>query len=448
MKIPSHLGYYEGKEDPDDYINVFEGAARMAKWDMAMACHALSYMLKSDARIWFDSLAKDSVSSFEELKRHFKSKFSQQKRHKKNHVAAHSIRHKEHEATRAFLSRYTDETQQIAGLPETQRISGLLYGCRARSLVEHLTRDLPDNYEKLLDRAYVWLDAKETPETFTYEDQSNSKQKEKSSNREERHGKREDKGRYAPYKRENNAGILGTLIKTLKEILSTKKLKLAIEDAIRSGKLSHLVKGIRKTTKASEPVNEDKKPNTGKAILAIESCFAVESRRHFKRSRSYQVIDWEEISFPALDTIMPSDQPVTISGMIFDRDVHRIYLDSGSSCDVMYEHCFQQLSPTIKARLMPPRVPLVGFSGERCWPIGEIDLDLTIGELPMTRTEILDFVVVRENSQHNILLGRMAMMKMGIVVSTVHQLVKFHTSQGIATLPLTYDQGKVIMAIK
>ncbi|XP_071713098.1 uncharacterized protein [Rutidosis leptorrhynchoides] len=134
--------------------------------------------------------------------------------------------------------------------------------------------------------------------------------------------------------------------------------------------------------------------------------------------------------------------------MIFDRDVHRIYLDSGSSCDIMYEHCFQQLNPAIKAQLMPPRVPLVGFSGERCWPICEIDLDFTIEEPPMTRTETLDFVVIRENSQQNILLGRMTMMKMGIVVSTVHHLVKFHTSQGIATLPSTYDQGKVVMAIK
>ncbi|XP_071719003.1 uncharacterized protein [Rutidosis leptorrhynchoides] len=179
------------------------------------------------------------------------------------------------------------------------------------------------------------------------------------------------------------------------------QLKLDIEDAVRSGKLSHLVKGIRKTTKASEPVIEYKDPNT--------------------------------------DTLTPSDQPVTISGMIFDRDVHRIYLDSGSSCDIMFEHYFQQLSPTIKVRLMLPRVPLVGFSGERCWPIGEIDLDFTIGEPPMTRTETLDFVVVRANSQHNILLGRMAMMKMGIVVSTVRQLVKFHTSQGITNLPSTYD---------
>ncbi|XP_071713214.1 uncharacterized protein [Rutidosis leptorrhynchoides] len=114
----------------------------------------------------------------------------------------------------------------------------------------------------------------------------------------------------------------------------------------------------------------------------------------------------------------------------------------------MYEHCFERLSPAIRARLGAPIVPLVGFSGERCWPIGEIDLDFTIGEPPLTRTETLDFVVVQANSPHNILLGRVAMKKMGIIVSTVHQMVKFHTHEGIGTLASTYDRNKVILAIK
>ncbi|XP_071687952.1 uncharacterized protein [Rutidosis leptorrhynchoides] len=180
----------------------------------------------------------------------------------------------------------------------------------------------------------------------------------------------------------------------------------------------------------------------------VAECFAVEKLRTYKREKKSEVIDWEEISFPALDTITPSDKPVTINGRIFEREVHRVYLDGGSACDIMYEHCFNQLSPAIKARLNTPKVPLVGFSGERCWPIGEVDLDFTIGEPPLSRTETLDFIVVRSTSQCNILLERIAMMKIGKIVSTVHQLVKFYTPEGIGTLVSTYDREKVIMAIR
>ncbi|XP_071712607.1 uncharacterized protein [Rutidosis leptorrhynchoides] len=488
MKIPSHLGYYEGKDDPDDFINIFEGASRMSRWDTAVACHAFSYVLKSDARVWFNSLAKDSISSFEDLKRLFRSKFSQQKKHKKNHVTAHSIKQKDGEASRAFLVRFTDETQQIPGLPESQRISGLLYGCRTRALVEHLSRDLPDTYEMLLDKAYVWLDAKDTANSFVYEETQGFKRKEKPSHREEKSGRRNERNRFSPYRRENTSGILGTLMKSPKEILATEKaaqafkappklnskgkmrdtskfcdfhndfghetddciqLRQAIEEAVRSGKLTHLVKGIRNPkVPKQEPIPEEKKPDANNAILTVAECFAVEKIRTYKRGRKNGVIDWEEISFPALDTITPSDKPVTINGRIFEREVHRVYLDGGSACDIMYEHCFDQLSPAIKARLSPPRVPRIGFSGERCWTIGEVDLDFTIGEPPLSRTETLDFVVVRAVSQHNILLGRVAKMKMGIIASTIYQLVKFYTPEGIGTLASTYDREKVIMAIR
>ncbi|XP_071694485.1 uncharacterized protein [Rutidosis leptorrhynchoides] len=229
MKIPSHLGYYEGKDDPDDFINIFEGAARMSRWDTAVACHAFSYVCKSDARIWFDSLAKDSVSSFEDLKRLFRSKFSQQKKHKKNHVAAHSIKQKDGEASRAFLVRYTDETQQIPGLPESQRILGLLYGCGTQALLEHLSRDLPDTYEALLDKAYVWLDAKDTANSFVYEETQGFKRKEKPSHREEKSGRRNERNKFSPYRRENTPGILGTLVKSPKEILATEKAAQALK---------------------------------------------------------------------------------------------------------------------------------------------------------------------------------------------------------------------------
>ncbi|XP_071714739.1 uncharacterized protein [Rutidosis leptorrhynchoides] len=223
MKIPAHLIYYEGKDDPNDFLNIFEGAVRMAKWDIPVACHAFSYMLKVDGRVWFDSLPKDFVASFDDLKRQFKSKFSQQKRHKKNHVAAHGIKQKDSEGSRAFLTRYTNETQQIPHLLESQKISGLLYGSRVRPLIEHLSRDLPITYEALLEKAYIWQDAKETSGNFVLDDAPMNKRTEKSERRDDKHGRKEDRGRFHLYRRETGAGILEALIKTPKEILAIEK---------------------------------------------------------------------------------------------------------------------------------------------------------------------------------------------------------------------------------
>ncbi|GJT76660.1 hypothetical protein Tco_1043385 [Tanacetum coccineum] len=57
--------------------------------------------------------------------------------------------------------------------------------------------------------------------------------------------------------------------------------------------------------------------------------------------------------------------------------------------------------------------------------------------------EVLNFVIVRSNSPHNLLLGRTAMQKMGIVVSTIHRAIKFYTPRGISTVFLTYEPKKI-----
>ncbi|GKB66066.1 reverse transcriptase domain-containing protein [Tanacetum coccineum] len=112
-------------------------------------------------------------------------------------------------------------------------------------------------------------------------------------------------------------------------------------------------------------------------------------------------------------------------------------MDSGTSCEVIYKHCFLKLKPSIMSLRIDSKTPLVGFSGEHSWPLGEVPLEITIGDSPYARTEILNFVIVRYNSPHNLLLGRNAMQRMGIVVSTIHEAIKFHTPRGIGTLFLT-----------
>ncbi|GKA87036.1 hypothetical protein Tco_0808747, partial [Tanacetum coccineum] len=40
-------------------------------------------------------------------------------------------------------------------------------------------------------------------------------------------------------------------------------------------------------------------------------------------------------------------------------------MDSGSSCEVIYEHCFLKLKPSIQASKVDSQVLLVGFLGEK-----------------------------------------------------------------------------------
>nr|GEZ11420.1 reverse transcriptase domain-containing protein [Tanacetum cinerariifolium] len=48
-----------------------------------------------------------------------------------------------------------------------------------------------------------------------------------------------------------------------------------------------------------------------------------------------------------------------------------MYVDRGSSSEIMYEHCFNRFRPEVRNRMVPATTPLVGFSGEIIWPLGK-----------------------------------------------------------------------------
>ncbi|GJV19793.1 reverse transcriptase domain-containing protein [Tanacetum coccineum] len=123
LKVPPHVGYYDWKQDPDNFIHVFEGAMRMEKWAMPVTCYMFVYILKDVARVWWNSLPKRVVTSYEDLNKRFRTHFKQQKKHTKTHLAINGIKRKEGESVRAFITHYTDETAQITRLNEDQRIA-------------------------------------------------------------------------------------------------------------------------------------------------------------------------------------------------------------------------------------------------------------------------------------------------------------------------------------
>ncbi|GJS42319.1 hypothetical protein Tco_0567362 [Tanacetum coccineum] len=80
LKMPSYIGSYDGKGHPDNFLHIFEGAIRMQKLLMPVACHMFTYTLKDSARIWWNNHKTCNILDYEDLKAKFRSHFSQQKK--------------------------------------------------------------------------------------------------------------------------------------------------------------------------------------------------------------------------------------------------------------------------------------------------------------------------------------------------------------------------------
>ncbi|XP_071920747.1 uncharacterized protein [Coffea arabica] len=111
--------------------------------------------------------------------------------------------------------------------------------------------------------------------------------------------------------------------------------------------------------------------------------------------------------------------------------VKKVYVDPGSSVDVMYYRTFESLK-LIREQLTPVRTPLVGFGGHVVHPEGMVNLTVTIRRHPRCRTVPVSFAVVKADSPYNMLIGRPTLNALKAVYSTYHLSFKFPTPAGVA----------------
>nr|GEW41027.1 reverse transcriptase domain-containing protein [Tanacetum cinerariifolium] len=99
----------------------------------------------------------------------------------------------------------------------------------------------------------------------------------------------------------------------------------------------------------------------------------------------------KEIDFSAIPKNSLTCAPIILEGMIKGYYLRRIYVDGGSSLEIIYEHCFKSFDADIKSRLKKSIVPLIRFSGKIYHPLGLVDLRVTMGEPGRNKTMLQEF---------------------------------------------------------
>ncbi|GJY27087.1 reverse transcriptase domain-containing protein [Tanacetum coccineum] len=141
-----------------------------------------------------------------------------------------------------------------------------------------------------------------------------------------------------------------------------------------------------------------------------------------------------EISLPSLGDDEGAEGPLIIEAEIGGHQVHRIFVNRGSSFEILYEHYFNRLHPEIRNQMVPATTSLIGFSGEIKWPLGQITLLVKVGDDEHSTSTWMDFMVVRSTSPYNRIIGRPGLRKMQVVPSTTHGMIKFLVMGGTLTL--------------
>nr|GFD27419.1 reverse transcriptase domain-containing protein [Tanacetum cinerariifolium] len=142
----------------------------------------------------------------------------------------------------------------------------------------------------------------------------------------------------------------------------------------------------------------------------------------------------KEVAFPPLAISNGTEGPLVIEAEMDGHMIHRMYIDGGSSMEILYEHCFNRLRPEIKSQMVPATTSLSGFSGETIWPLGQLRLLVTIGDTTHSTKSWMNFMIVKSLSPYNGIIGRPGLKAIRAVPSTVHGMLKFPVEWGVVTI--------------
>ncbi|GJV67140.1 reverse transcriptase domain-containing protein [Tanacetum coccineum] len=416
--------------------------AKLERWAMPTWCHMFNSTLTENARVWFDDLLPKSIDGYDNLKEAFLTNYLQQKKCIKDPVEIHHIKQREGESTEDFVQRFKIESRDVKRAPEVMRISGFMHGITNPELIKRLHDKIPKSIDEMWKittsflRGEVAAGNQERKKTFPPWKQQdaghrqnfkkggfkNQQRKVQSSSSNDNTGGKRNARKFCEFH--------GEVGHTTDECMH---LKRQIEEMLKAGKLSHLIKELKqnngkdqaKVAKKGEVAGKDKP-------LAI---LMVQSRRKIAKQRTTQTFSSETmISFPPLGEEDGTEGPMVIEAEVRGHLVHRMYIDGGTSSEILYEHCFNQLRPEIRNQMVPATTYLVGFSGEIIWPLGQVSLLVKIGDEEHSTSAWMNFMVVRSHSPYNGIIGRPGVRRIKAIPSTAHGMLKFPVTGGTVTL--------------
>nr|GEU88119.1 reverse transcriptase domain-containing protein [Tanacetum cinerariifolium] len=398
-QMPNNIKTYDGMGDPEDHVKIFQAAAQVERWVVPTWCHMFNSTLIGAARVWFDELLPESINGYKDMKAAFLSYFMQQKKYVNDPVEIHNIKQRKGETLEDFMERFKIETRRMKGAPECMRISGFMHGINNPELIKHLNEHVLKTMEEMMIATTAFIRG---------EAATASKKKGHGTPKEilaaEANKFQPPPPMVTPVEKRNSSKFCDFHNDKGHSTDECMQLKKQIEELVRAGKLLHLIKEMKQGREQTK---------TGRKEAATKD----------KPTMIYMVRSWQR-----------TKGPLVIESEMGGHTIHRMYIDGGSSMEIIYEHCFNRLRPEIKSQMVPATTSLTGFSGETTWPLGQLRLLVTIGDITHSTKAWMNFMIVKSLSPYNGIIGRPGLKAIQAVPSTVHGMLKFPTKEGIVTI--------------
>ena len=152
---------YDGVKDPLDHLETFKTSMHLQGVADEIMCRAFPTTLKGAARIWFNQLMPNSISTFKELSAQFTVHIIGGHRYKKSTACLMSIKQREDETLRSYISRFNKEALSINKASDKILVTAFTNGLRKGKFLFSLYKNDPKTMSDMLYRATKYMNAED-----------------------------------------------------------------------------------------------------------------------------------------------------------------------------------------------------------------------------------------------------------------------------------------------
>nr|GEZ36804.1 hypothetical protein [Tanacetum cinerariifolium] len=211
-RMPNNIKTYDGTGNPEDHVKVFQAAAQVERWAMPTWCHMFNSTLIGAAR----------------------------KKYVKDPVEIHNIKQRDGETIEDFMKRFKIEIGRIKGAPECMRIYRFMHGINNLELTKRLNEHVPKTMEEMMIATTTFIRG---------EAATASKKKGHVTPKEilaaEANKFQSPPPMVTPVEKRNSNKFYDFYNDKGHSTDECMQLKKQIEELVREGKLSHLIKEIK-----------------------------------------------------------------------------------------------------------------------------------------------------------------------------------------------------------
>ena len=152
---------YDGSRNPFYHLESFKTLMHLQGVPEEIICRAFPTTLEGPARIWFNKLTPNTVSTFKELSGHFVTHFIGGQRHKRSFVAILNIKQWEDESLRSYVIHFNKEALLINEANDKVLVTTFTRGLKQGEFLLSIYKNDPKTLVERLYKATKYMKAKD-----------------------------------------------------------------------------------------------------------------------------------------------------------------------------------------------------------------------------------------------------------------------------------------------